>query len=114
MNYRLAFLFLIAGLTGCQTAKQAVMTQDGFGEITIGTTADQIIERYGEPYTVTTISRDTYEYEYIERWSLGKEVVVQRRFYLTVKDGEVVDKRMTSSKPPAYNAIYTDDPTSNY
>lgn len=114
MKHRLLFLAFLLLSVSCQTSKQSVMTQEAFGEVAIGTSVENLTAAYGEPYAINPLGGETYEYEYIERWLLGKEVVVQRRYFFTVKDGHVIDKKMTSSRPPAYEAIYSDDPIPNY
>jgi hypothetical protein len=91
-----------------------MMTQEGYSSISPGSSVETLLQEYGEPYAIVSMGGDVYQYEYIERWLLGKEVVVQRRYYFTVRDGVITDKKMTSSRPPAYEAIYSDTPIPNY
>lgn len=106
MSFFIPFLVL---LTAC-FSRSAIMTRSSYEEISIGTPISNLKAKVGEPYSIQEQPNGTEEYEYIERIPLGSEVIEENRYYLVVKNGQVVSKRMNQKSPPAYDLIYDDDP----
>jgi hypothetical protein len=50
------------------------------------------------------------EYQYIERIDLGRGLVLEKHYFLVVKDNIVISKRLVRRVPPAYNLIYETEP----
>lgn len=105
------FLWLIGVclLSSCFT-RPALMTRESFDNIQIGSSYANIAASVGEPYNVNSIGEDTKEYEYIEKMELGSEVTVENHYFLIVTNGQVVGKRATQERSPAFNLIYQEDP----
>lgn len=93
-------------LSGCYTARQNVFTECAFGKITIGDSIDSVIALYGQPFQIFSIGRELYEYEYLERWFIGKEAIVQKKYYFLVRDNKIIDKRIRTTIPPSYDSLY--------
>jgi len=102
------FLLLII-LAAC-FSRTAMMTRHTYEDITVGSTISDVQAKVGSPYSIHKQADGTEEYEYIERIPLGTEVVEENRYYLVIKNGQVVSKRMNQQTPPAYDLIYDDDP----
>ncbi len=107
MKYPILFLCVV--LCSCFT-RPALMTRDSFDGVEIGTPIDQIQTEVGSPYAVHSKGGDAQEYEYIERIDLGSQTVLENHYFLIVREGRVVSKRMTQERSPAYDLIYSDDP----
>jgi len=106
MRKYLALLFLgAATLTA-----DPLMTLPGYNTIELGAPVDQIVRKYGEPYSIAPFPDGTKEYLYIERITLDKDLVEENRYFIVFKNGQVVSKRCNQERPPAYNEIYDDDP----
>lgn len=98
----------LALLAGCGDSR--VMTRDNYYTVTVGTSTQDIINKYGEPNSIRNKKDGTQEYVYIEKIGTGTEVVEQNNYILVVKNGQVVSKRHNRELPPAYDEIYDDDP----
>lgn len=102
------FVALCAVTAVCSAAP--VMTRGDFNAIELGTPADTVIQNYGEPYSIKSRKDGSQEYRYIEKLSVGDEIVEENNYYLLIKNGKVVSKRYNQELPPAYDEIYDDDP----
>jgi len=111
MKYSL--LLIVLFLVGCNTNHE-LMTRRGYGDVGVGMSSTAIEERFGKPYMVYSKGEGTETYEYIEKITMGTQVIEQRRYYIIIKDGKVVGKYMKLSNPPPFEAIYSDDPYPNY
>lgn len=80
----------------------AMMTSTAFYDIPIGTSQQDVVASAGEPYAVHKKADGTVEYEYIERFKVGARETEERHYYLLIKDGKVVSKRVTQLSPPPY------------
>lgn len=100
----------LALLCGGCFSKSAVMTRQNFDEIQVGSSVKQIETQVGKPFAVYGHGTGAWEYEYIERISMGEEVIEENHYFLIVKDGKVVSKRLNTEHPPAYDEIYEADP----
>jgi hypothetical protein len=94
------FLFLLV-FAACGHA--AMMTRPAYEGITVGSSVSDVKAKVGSPYSIHKQADGTEEYEYIERIPLGTEVVEENRYYLVIKNGQVVSKRMTQETPPVYD-----------
>ena len=99
--------------TGCFTA-QAMMNRDGYIDVDIGMSANEMIDYYGDPYQIFAKGDGSEVYEYTEKIRMGTQVVEYRRYYIVVSEGKVIGKYMKYSNPPGFDAIYSDDPYPNY
>ncbi|HAZ15466.1 MAG: hypothetical protein A2Y28_00785 [Chlamydiae bacterium GWC2_50_10] len=107
-------LFFALGLcSGCFT-RSALMTRGSFDELHLGAPASEVVARVGRPYKVHTLSSGREEYEYIERLSLGKNLVMENHYFLVLVEGRLISKRFSQERPPLYDIIYHDDPTLSY
>ena len=86
------------------------MTRQNFDEIQLGTPVSKFEEKVGEPYKITSLKEGSEEYEYIERIPLGDEIVEENHYFLIIKEGKVISKRINRERPPAYDLIYDADP----
>lgn len=96
--------FLISALFvfgACGTGS-ALMTMNSFYEIPIGASSSEVEEQAGPPYAIHKKSDGAVEYEYIERINAGARNIEERHYYILIKDGKVVSKRVKQSSPPAY------------
>ncbi len=99
--------------TGC-IQKQAMMTSRGYASINVGISIYEIKNKYGPPYAIHSKDSTSEVYEYIERITLGTQIVEQMRYYLIVSKGKVIKKYIKINTPPTFNAIYSDDLYPNY
>lgn len=107
---------LIVGLlflVGCATHAE-IMTRDTYAELEVGTKASEIERRFGRPYQIVSREGDKETYEYIEKITMGNQVIEQRRYYIVIQEGKVIGKYMKLSNPPPFEAIYSEDPYPNY
>ena len=72
--------------------------------------AQEVIDKYGEPYSITNKKNGTQEYLYIERIPGAEVTVEQNNYIFVVKNGQVISKRKNQELPPAYDEIYDEDP----
>jgi hypothetical protein len=86
------------------------MTRKNFDEVYPGEPVIEVQKKAGAPYAIRSQPNGTEEYEYIERIPLGTEVVEENHYYLVIKNGQVVSKRINRETPPAYDLIDDDDP----
>ena len=105
----LGFLFFL----GCATNSE-IMTRDKYAEVEVGMKASDIEHRFGKPYQIVSREEGKETYEYIEKITMGTQVIEQRRYYIVIQGGKVVGKYMKLSNPPPFEAIYSEDPYPNY
>lgn len=99
--HKLALAPLLFALSTCASGG-ALMTNQAFFDIPIGSSQSEVIAAAGEPYAVHTKDDGSIEYEYIERIKIGARDAEERHYYLLIKDGKVVSKRVNQSSPPPY------------
>lgn len=107
------FLLGLFFLMGCGASGE-IMTRDKYAEVEIGMSMQDIEKQYGKPYKIVSKGEGKETYEYIEKITMGTQVIEQRRYYIVIEDGKVVGKYMKVSNPPPFEAIYSDDPYPNY
>ena len=91
INNIAAFVMCLA-LTSCSMA--AIMTQERYQSVQIGTPISQVEAQYGKPYDVTTLANGWQEYRYIERMEVGGGASEHIHYTLRVFEGRVMDKQM--------------------
>jgi hypothetical protein len=101
--------FILLLLCAC-FSHTAMMTRGSYQDIQVGSSIAEVQTKVGEPYAIRKQTDGSDEYEYIERIPLGTEVVEENHYYLLVKNGQVMAKRMNQETPPAYDLIQDDDP----
>lgn len=93
-------------LPACYTAKQNIFTECSYSEIAIGDCIDNVVALYGQPFQIFSIGRELYEYEYLEKWFIGRESIVQKKYYFLVRDKKILNKRSQTIVPPSYDSLY--------
>ncbi|MES2273490.1 MAG: hypothetical protein V4487_04810 [Chlamydiota bacterium] len=93
----LAILFLGACASG-----GSLMTTNSFYDIPIGASTTEVTQTVGAPYAIHKKEDGSVEYEYIERQKAGARNIQERHYYLLLKEGKVVSKRMQQSSPLPY------------
>ncbi len=88
-------------LTACASGG-SIMTISSFYDIPVGATQEEVMETAGKPYAIHKKSDGSVEYEYIERFQAGSRNINERHYYLLIKDGKVVAKRVKQESPPPY------------
>lgn len=88
-------------LSACALGGKPI-TMDAFYEIDLCTTTPQVIAALGKPYAVHEMADGFVEYEYIERIKIGGRDAEERRYFILLKDGIVVSKRVKQSSPLPY------------
>lgn len=79
-----------------------VVTMEAFYEVPIGTSPLEVVAYLGEPYAIHKRADGTLEYEYIERIKIGARDAEERHYFILIKDGQVVSKRVKQSGPIPY------------
>lgn len=92
---------LLFALSAC-TSGGSMMTNQAFFDIPIGTSQTEVVATAGEPYAIHKKEDGTIEYEYIERFKVGGRDTQERHYYLLIRDGKVVSKRVNQTSPPPY------------
>lgn len=79
-----------------------MVTMDAFYEIDLSTKTTQVIAHLGKPYAIHHFDDGSIEYEYIERIKIGARDAEERHYFIMMKGGEVVSKRIEASIPLPY------------
>mgnify|MGYP003351271283 CR=1 FL=1 len=88
-------------LTSCACGGKAI-TMNAFYEIDLSTSTAQVIESLGKPYAIHHRKDGCLEYEYIERIKIGAREAEERRYFIMMRDGIVISKRVKQSSPLPY------------
>ena len=80
-------------LSGFAIGGKAV-TMGLYCEIDLCTTTPQVVEILGKPYAIHEMTDGYVEYEYIERINIGAREAEERHYFILMKDGLVVSKRV--------------------
>lgn len=104
---RYATLLLIAATC---FAKSGLMTYPIYESITEGTPMGELEGCIGKPFSSCRVDDETEELKYVERFNVGAELTTENHYYLTIRNGAVIAKRMVYITPPAYDLIYKEDP----
>lgn len=79
-----------------------MMTNNAFYDIPVGASQTEVIAAAGQPYAIHKKDDGSIEYEYIERFKVGTRQTEERHYFLIMKDGKVVSKRVSQSSPAPY------------
>lgn len=96
-------------LAGCFGASNAI-SRDCFDAVILGSTVSELECIAGEPYAVHCVCDGELEYVYIEKLSVGYELMAENHYIFRVVNGHVVSKTIRIEKRPAYDLIYQADP----
>ncbi len=110
---RKGFFLLLTVLTAC-AGSSARMTQDRYDSIQTGVSMSVVEQDIGQPYAIHNKSGGVKEYEYIERITMGTQLISEQHYYLIVVDGKVMGKYTKQEKAPPYDLIYQDDPNHHW
>ncbi len=104
------FLLVTVSLfcTGC-FSRPSMMTYNTFDQVQIGTPIAELKPQVGRPYAIHH-KDGSEEYEYVERISVGNNLVAENHYFLIVQNGKVIGKYMSRERPPAYDLIYQEEP----
>ncbi len=94
-------LAVLALLASCFAGGSAV-SLNTFQDVSIGTSQPDVVTALGKPYAVHKKADGTIEYEYIERFQTGGRTINERHYFIIMKDGRVVSKRVSQSSPNPY------------
>lgn len=73
-----------------------------FYDVPIGASEEELMAQAGDPISVRKCSDGSIEYEYIERFKVGARTLNERHYYVLVKDGKVVSKKVKQTSPLPY------------
>lgn len=88
-------------LVACASGGRMI-TMDSFHEVPIGVSETEVVAVVGKPYAIRNKEDGTVEYEYIERIKIGYRNMDTRRYFIILKDGKVIDKRVKDASPLPY------------
>jgi hypothetical protein len=95
------FTLLCLFLCSCATGGP-VLSVCGFYEVPIGATQEEMIAQSGDPVAIRRFDDGTIEYEFIERFKVGARILTERHYFILVRDGVVVSKRMKEISPTPF------------
>lgn len=78
------------------------MNMNAFYDVPVGSTQEEVITTLGKPVAKHKKEDGSIEYEYVERLKIGSRNVNERRYYVLMKDGRVISKRVKQSSPLPY------------
>ncbi|HSX10988.1 MAG TPA: hypothetical protein VLF94_04660 [Chlamydiales bacterium] len=79
-----------------------VVTMESFSDVPIGATTTEVVSTVGEPYAIHKREDGALEYEYIERIKIGDRDAEERHYFILIKGGQVISKRVKQSGPLPY------------
>lgn len=92
---------LILLITSCACGSRAV-SMSAFYDVDLSTSESEVVASLGKPYAIHHKGDGTVEYEYIERVKIGARDAEERRYYILIRDGVVISKRVEQSSPLPY------------
>jgi hypothetical protein len=95
---RSLFLLLFI-LASCGSS---MMTMQSFSDIPIGTSIDELKATAGSPYRVHTNKKGEEVYEYVEKFNMGYRTLEERHYFIVIRDGRVVEKKLKYEEVPPY------------
>lgn len=101
---------LVLFMLSCASHHQ-IMTSEEFALIEIGTSEQDLVKQAGKPIRIIK-KNGKEEYEYIERFYMGDQMIKARHYYFTVEKGKIIDKRSETTQPPSYKLDSIDLQTS--
>jgi hypothetical protein len=94
-------LLLLLFLAAC-TGGGRVTTMEAFYSVDFSSTEQEVVAALGKPYAIVRLEDGSVEFEYIERIKVGSQTAESRRYFIVLKDGIVVSKRVKQASYPAY------------
>lgn len=95
------WLFSVVLFTACASGGSAIASC-AFFDVPIGATTNEVIQSVGKPYAIHHKEGGAVEYEYIERMKAANRTLEEKHYFLLIKDGKVVSKRVEQYSPPPY------------
>lgn len=92
-------LLLLCGFTRCD-----------YDDILLGTPIQNVVRRFGDPYSVENLGNRKYEYRYVERFSMNNELVYENHYILNVVNGQIISKRVKTEKRQPFDQLYQPNP----
>lgn len=109
-GFLVVFLFLVAS---CASGGRAT-TMESVLDVPIGASKDEMVEMLGDPVSEKKLPDGSKEYVYVERFKEGSRNINLRRYYIVIKDGKVVSKRVDQKSPmPTQRNSYDMQTTQN-
>ncbi len=78
------------------------MSMNSFYDVPIGSTQEEVLAMIGEPIATHRKEDGAIEYEYVEKFKTGDRTVNERHYFILIKDGKVVSKKMKQTTPLPY------------
>ncbi|EKE09438.1 MAG: hypothetical protein ACD_16C00172G0002 [uncultured bacterium] len=94
--------FLTALFLSSCSVGSPVVTMEAFYEIDLAATTPQVLSSLGKPYAIREKEDGCVEYEYIERIKIGNRDAEERHYFILIKNGAVISKRVKQSSPLPY------------
>ncbi len=88
-------------LTACGMGGNMI-SMNAFYSVEVSATAQEVVAALGEPYAIYDLSDGAIEYEYVERIKIGARDAEERRYFIVMKNGVVISKRVKQSSPLPY------------
>lgn len=101
LSRRWFFSLTLCWLASCSSGG-SIMTMNSFHEIPVGASQEEVISSAGEPYNTRKLDDGSVEYEYIERFKAGGRNINERHYFIVMKEGKVVSKRVGQVSPLPY------------
>ncbi len=79
-----------------------VATMNTFQDLPIGASSAEVVSSMGQPYSIQKKEGDVVEYEYIERIKIGDRDAEERHYFVLLKNGQVISKRVQQTGPIPY------------
>lgn len=93
--------WILALLSSCAMGSRSV-SMDSFYQVELDASKTQVVDQLGKPYAIRSFTDGSIEYEYIEKIKIGARDVQERRYFITLKNGQVVSKRVETAIPLPY------------
>lgn len=97
-----SIIYLTFGLLTACSLGGAMVTMDRFYDVDLSTSKEELVASLGEPYAVREKEDGSIEYEYVERIKIGSRNAEVRSYFIVMKDGVVVSKRVGERSPLPY------------
>jgi hypothetical protein len=79
-----------------------MVTMNSFYDVPIGASQEEVFASVGKPVATHRKADGFIEYEYVERFSAGGRTLNERHYYILMKDGKVVSKKIKQDSPLPY------------
>lgn len=100
MKKRFYLPFLLLAVAACSPG--ANMNLNAFNDIDLEESSTHVVSTVGQPYNITQKGDGIVEYEYIERIKAGGRDLDDRHYFITFKDGKVINKKVVYGSPAPY------------